>query len=1152
MSLWATFYDRGKRLNRGKVHGRRPTKHTGTSRTSKPRRIEDQPKKQGEQSKELTKRRISEQQRSEIDYRKFFEEANDLIFTLDVSGKMMSLNRATCEVTGYSPEELLGKSALKFVAPKARASVRAALRKVIRGERVQRAEAEIVSKDGHRICLEVRGRLIHDGRRRVGTFYIARDITDRKQLEEKLGALHRHALQLSAADTIDEIVRGTLDAMEFTLGFDHADFCMVRDGSVYIQESRGMPLAVAELPPAGPSVIVKAARTKNTLRIPDTREEPAFLDNPATGASGEILHMLSELTVPVLVENETVAVLNVENTRVDTFTEEDQMLLETLATHVASALSHLEQKEDLEKLIAALRESESRYRALFDNASDSIGIHDMGGKFLEVNKVLCELLGYSREELLQMTPVDINSPENAPLVAGRVANLRQAGRTLFETAFARRDGTLIPVEVSSRLVEYRGKPAILNIARDITERRKAQEALRASEARYRAVVEDQTELICRYLPLPDGRFTFVNDAYCRYFHKKPSELIGHEFMPLPPEDHGEVRKKIASISPDNPTVTYDQRVEFADGQVRWQQWTDRGILDEQHRLVELQAVGRDITERKLAEDALRRRAEELAALQATVLDITSPHELTTLLHTIVERAARLLHAGGGGMYLCDAERQEVRCVVSYNTPRDYTGTTLRYGEGAAGVVAQTGKPLIVGNYSIWRGRASAFEIEKPFGAVLSVPMIWQTHVTGVIDVLDDTASRKFTQAEEELLTLFANHAAIAVENARLLEQARLQANELKRYSENLERLVLERTKKLAQSEKKYRSLVENIPDVTWTTDEEGRTIFISPNVARVYGYTPEEIYEAGDTLWLGRIHPDDIVRVKEAFESLFTADKWFDIEYRIQRKDGNWIWLHDRAVSTYKKDGVPYADGVFADITDRKQMQERLFRSERLAAIGELAAMVGHDLRNPLTGITGATYYLKTKLGPKLGTKEKEMLEVIEKSIGYSDKIINDLLEYSREFRLELVETDARSITKEALAQISVPPGIRVANSTENEPKIWLDAERMRRAFLNLIQNAFDAMPKGGTLTIASKKSDGNLEISFMDTGVGMTTETVQQLWSPLFTTKAKGMGFGLPIAKRLVEGHGGSISVESQPGKGSTFTMTLPITPKVEEMNTK
>jgi signal transduction histidine kinase len=246
---------------------------------------------------------------------------------------------------------------------------------------------------------------------------------------------------------------------------------------------------------------------------------------------------------------------------------------------------------------------------------------------------------------------------------------------------------------------------------------------------------------------------------------------------------------------------------------------------------------------------------------------------------------------------------------------------------------------------------------------------------------------------------------------------------------------------------------------------------------------------------------------------------------------------------------MQYADGVFSDVTDRKRMEEELLKSRRLAVIGEIAAMVGHDLRNPLTSITGAAYYLNTKLASKLGTREKEMLAIIEESIRYSDKIVSDLLEYSRELRLELAKTDARSIAENALVHMTVPKGIRISNSTENEPKIWVDVEKMRRVFLNLIHNAFDAMPEGGTLRIASQKSNGDLQIAFVDSGVGMKKEIVGSLWNPLFTTKAKGMGLGLPVAKRLVEGHGGSIRVESHPGKGSTFTVTLPITPKAEEM---
>jgi PAS domain S-box-containing protein len=135
---------------------------------------------------------------------------------------------------------------------------------------------------------------------------------------------------------------------------------------------------------------------------------------------------------------------------------------------------------------------------------------------------------------------------------------------------------------------------------------------------------------------------------------------------------------------------------------------------------------------------------------------------------------------------------------------------------------------------------------------------------------------------------------------------------------------------LAESEKKYRSLVENIPDVTWTTDRQGRTLFISPNAMEVYGYSAEEICAGSDT-WLRNVHPDDRPRVEEAFHELFTRKKMFDVEYRIRRKDGTWIWLHDRSVSSYQKDGQWYADGVFSDITERKQMEEELRRySENL------------------------------------------------------------------------------------------------------------------------------------------------------------------------------------------------------------------------------
>jgi len=225
--------------------------------------------------------------------------------------------------------------------------------------------------------------------------------------------------------------------------------------------------------------------------------------------------------------------------------------------------------------------------------------------------------------------------------------------------------------------------------------------------------------------------------------------------------------------------------------------------------------------------------------------------------------------------------------------------------------------------------------------------------------------------------------------------------------------------------------------------------------------------------------------------------------------------------------------------------QAKLVKSERLAAIGELAGMVGHDLRNPLMGIKGATYYLRIKQGTMTYDCQK-MLNTIDKCIDYSDKIVNDLVEYSRELKFELTPTTPSALLKDTLIMAQVPEKIEVLDATEEQPKIMIDVQKMNRCFINIIKNAFDSMPNGGKLTIKSQKVKDNITFSFEDTGVGMSQETLNKLWTPLFTTKAKGMGLGLAISKRIVEALGGKISVKSAVGKGTTFTVTVPIEPKV------
>jgi signal transduction histidine kinase len=309
--------------------------------------------------------------------------------------------------------------------------------------------------------------------------------------------------------------------------------------------------------------------------------------------------------------------------------------------------------------------------------------------------------------------------------------------------------------------------------------------------------------------------------------------------------------------------------------------------------------------------------------------------------------------------------------------------------------------------------------------------------------------------------------------------------------------------------------------------------------------------------------------VKKVFENGAPVDRH---DYLHTGIDGRQEWIELIVTPIKDKDGnVVAALELAVNVSDRRQMQSKLakysekleelveertqqlaetqaklVKSERLAAIGELAGMVGHDLRNPLTSIKGATYFLKTKYAQGMEPLGKEMLQTIEKSIEYSNKIINDLLDYSREIKLEFSQTTPSALLKTALTLIQVPQRIRLVDATAEAPPVNVDVAKISRVFTNLIRNACDAMPKGGTLNISSKEESENWVMVFEDTGTGMSPETLKSLWTPLFTTKAKGMGFGLSICKRIVEAHGGKIVVESTAQKGTVFTLTIPKSIKV------
>lgn len=297
---------------------------------------------------------------------------------------------------------------------------------------------------------------------------------------------------------------------------------------------------------------------------------------------------------------------------------------------------------------AALEKTEEHFRSIFDEAHIGMLMQDLDSRLIAVNRALCKMLGYTQYELMCLTFTDLTHPEDLESELFCIEQLRKKEIESFqsEKRYLTKNREIIWAKLTKMLLkdEEGQMHYILGMVEDITQQKKAVEALRQSETRYRAIVEDQTELICRFQP--DGTITFVNDAYCRYFNKPRESLIGHKFLPMmPPEDRKLITQNFSLLSLEQPTNTYEHRVILSEGEIRWQQWSDRALFDENNNFIECQAVGRDITQLKQAEADIRMalaKERELSELRSSFVSLVS-HEFRTPLTTIQSSTELLEH-----------------------------------------------------------------------------------------------------------------------------------------------------------------------------------------------------------------------------------------------------------------------------------------------------------------------------------------------------------------------------------------------------------------------------------------------------------------------------------------------------------------------------
>jgi PAS domain S-box-containing protein len=755
-----------------------------------------------------------------------------------------------------------------------------------------------------------------------------------------------------------------------------------------------------------------------------------------------------------------------------------------------------------DELLVSLGAREEHYRALFGSISDAVLVHEvtadgLPGRFIEVNQVACDRLGYSREEMLSLTPPDITHGVEFERLADIRMKLADQGRAMFETTHVASDGRHIPVESHVRIFRGDGLDKAISICRDITGRRRDQEALQESERRYRQLFEAMINAFALHEIILDAdgrpvdyRFLEVNPAFEKLTGLKSEDVVGRTVLEVMPctEQHW--------------IETYG-RVALSGESIRFEDYSRE--LDKYYEVAAYcPAPGRfatlfqDITDRKKAEQALRDREN--------------------LLRNIIDSSADYI-------YVKDVQLRTILCNKVFaaafeKSPEELIGQTDLENGWDAELVKGNPEKSIRGfeqdDREALAGRTARAEYEP--GNVRGEVRLFDTvklplrddkgRVIGILGISRDVTERK------------------AVEDA------------------------------LRESEEKFRRMVELIPDLI-AIHQDGRILFVNPKGAELLGAkTPNEIIGRSINDF---VRPDGIDLSPEGMAGLFhEGGQSPRYELKIRRLDGREMDFEVTGI-VFRHDGRPAVQLLARDITERKVMENQLRQATKMEAVGTLAGGVAHDFNNLLQAINGYTQIML--LDKTAGDPDRENLTAIYRAGDRAAQLVRQLLLFSRKADSvrRVVDLNQEVEQSRLILERTLPRMIEIELHLAG--RLWpikADPVQIEQILLNLGGNAADSMPGGGRLIIETANMAINEDFSnshlgatsghyvlltVADTGHGMDQETMEHVFEPFYTTKAVGKGTGLGLASvyGIVKSHGGYISCYSQVGSGTVFKIYLP-----------
>ena len=778
---------------------------------------------------------------------------------------------------------------------------------------------------------------------------------------------------------------------------------------------------------------------------------------------------------------------------------------------------------------AASQDNKESLQTFFNALDDLVFVFDPEGRILFANPAAQNLLGYTPAELAGMAAFDFHPPEQRQEAAKLLAGVIAGKITICPIPLQARDGTRILVETKILHGQWRGKDALFGMGRDITERKQAEEAVRQSEERYRAVVETAPDVV--YAISDKGVFASLNPAFEAITGWARTEWLGKSFAPLVhPEDASLAVEMFQKVLRGDKPPPYELRILSKSGKYLVGEFTSTPYIRDGKVAGKLGIV-RDITERKRAEKALRQGEVRLERINRCLLELgpnfdSNINRLTALCGELLGATCALYNRLQGDLLCSQGQWQTPPGFKSEDAPTGHICyDVIRNNREDAVVITNLPRT----SYAESDPNVRAYGLQTYMGCAVKC----EGKAVGSLCVVYGTDYQP-TDDDRRILGIIAS--AIGNEDTR--KQAEAELNRLM-------------------------TAIEQTPESVVITDTEGRILYVNPVFERVTGYSRAEVI--GQNPRLLKSNRQDSAFYRQLWGKISAGEVWRG-RFINKKKDGT-LFTEDAVIAPVRdeKGAVTNHIAIKRDISHELELEVQYRQTQKIDSIGRLAGGVAHDFNNILAVICGHTDLALAQLSPDAPLRSN--LECIQESADHAANLTRQLLAFGRGQVIEPRRINLNELIVNLNKMLRRLIGEDIKLVTQTAPdlgQIKADPGQIEQVLLNLVVNARDAMPDGGTLTIRTDNvtldedyarshliSPGDyVMVSVSDTGVGMTDEVKQHIFEPFFTTKEQGKGTGLGLATcfGIIQQSNGHIHSDSQVNKGTQFKIYLPRVLGVEE----